>query len=104
MGLNALHGSVLGRMREMAMLQTIGFSRRASVLSVMQEGIMLSMAAALLASLLAVLLVHGVAISFTVGAFQLRIDGFTLLIGNSIALFLGIAGTLPPACAIFERP
>ena len=37
-GLNTLYGAVVGRIGEMAMLQTIGFSRRAAVISIVQEG------------------------------------------------------------------
>lgn len=101
-GLNALYGAIVGRISEMAMLQIIGFSRRAAVISTMQEGVMLSMAAALLASLVATGFIHGRAVGFTFGAFQLLVDSQTLLMGNSIALLLGIGGALPPAWRIFR--
>ncbi len=49
-GLNTMYGAVIGRIPELATLQTIGFSRRAAILSIMQEGTILAMTAALLAS------------------------------------------------------
>ena len=101
-GLNTMYGAVVGRTRELAALQTIGFSRRAAILSVIQEGAVLAMTAALLASLIAFLFVHGSAVRFTMGAFELRIDSQTLLIGYVIALLLGVCGSLPPAIRLFR--
>ncbi|MEX0587006.1 MAG: ABC transporter permease [Pirellulales bacterium] len=101
-GLNTMYGAIVGRVREIATLQTIGFSRRAAILSVVQEGTVLSMSGALLASALAYLFVNGVAVRFTMGAFELQIDSGTLLYGYGIALFLGVCGSLPPAIRLFR--
>jgi ABC-type antimicrobial peptide transport system permease subunit len=101
-GLNTMYGAIVGRVPELATLQTIGFSRRAAVLSVMQEGTILAMTAALLASILAYGLIHQASVRFTMGAFELQIDSGTLLIAYAIALFLGIVGTLPPALRVFR--
>ena len=101
-GLNTMYGAVVGRIPELATLQTIGFSRRAAMLSVIQEGTVLAMTAALLASIFGYGLIHRVAVRFTMGAFELQIDSGTLLIGYGIALFLGIAGSLPPSVRMFR--
>ena len=101
-GLNTMYGSVVGRIRELATLQTIGFSRRAAILSIAQEGTILAMTGALLASVLAYGLANGAAVRFTMGAFELQIDSLTLLIGNGIALCLGVGGALPPALRIIR--
>lgn len=101
-GLNTMYGAVVGRIRELATLQTLGFSRRAAILSVVQEGTILAMAGALMASLLAYVLANGMAVRFTMGAFELLIDSQTLLVGNSIALLLGVGGALPPAVKIMR--
>jgi ABC-type lipoprotein release transport system permease subunit len=103
-GMNAMYGSVLGRVRELATLQTIGFTRRAVVLSVVQEAVLLAAAAALAASALAVALVHGFAVRFTMGAFTLRIDGVALLIGAGTGLAIGVLGALPPALQALRLP
>ncbi len=99
-GLNTMYGAVVGRISELATLQTLGFSRRAAILSVLQEGALLSMSGAMIASLLALILVNGAAVRFTMGAFTLQMDGITLLTGNLIALCLGIGGAIPPAIRI----
>jgi len=101
-GLNTMYAAVMGRIRELATLQTIGFSRRAAILSVLQEGTILSMTAALIASAVACLFINRLAVRFTMGAFELQIDSGTLLIGYAIALFLGVCGSLPPAVRVFR--
>ncbi len=60
-----MYGSVVGRTAELAMLQTIGFSRRAIIISVLQEGVLLAAAASLLATFLSLCFVNGVAVRFT---------------------------------------
>jgi putative ABC transport system permease protein len=101
-GLNTMYSSTLGRIREMAMLQTLGFLRRAIILSLLQEGIILVAAAAITASLLALTVLRGAAIRFTMSAFELQIDGTTLLIGCGIGLLLGLVGSLLPAIRLLR--
>lgn len=96
-GLNTMYGSVVGRVTELSMLRTIGFVRRAIFVSLMQEAVILSLAASLLASLIALLFINGAAIRFTMGAFPLRIDSVSILIGCSAGLLLGIFGAIPPS-------
>jgi len=103
-GLNTMYGSVVGRVRELAMLQTIGFVRRAIVLSLLQEGLLLSAAASLAASAAALLLFRGVTVRFTMSAIELLVDGPTLLIGCGIGLLLGVVGAIPPAVRALRMP
>ncbi len=95
-GLNTMYGAVVGRIRELATLQTIGFSRRAVVVSLIQEGLLLAAAASLLAALIALVFVNGAAVRFTMGAFTLRIDSIAVLIGCGVGLLLGFFGAIPP--------
>ncbi len=101
-GLNTMYGAVVGRAAELCMLQTIGFSRRAILISLVQEGVLLAAAASLLASLLAISSVNGAAIRFTMGAFALQIDNVAVLIGCGVALLLGLLGSVPPALRAFR--
>jgi putative ABC transport system permease protein len=78
-------------------LQTIGFRRRAILLSLIQEGVLLAAAASLLSGLIALTMFNGMAVRFTMGAFTLRIDSVCILVGCSVGLLLGVLGTLPPA-------
>ncbi len=103
-GLNTMYGSVIGRVSELSMLRTIGFVRRAVVVSLMQEAIILSLAASLCASFIALLFVNGAAVRFTMGAFPLRIDSVSILIGCTVGLALGIFGAIPPAIRALKMP
>ena len=103
-GLNTMYGSVVGRIPELSTLQTIGFVRRAIVVSLIQEGLLLAAAASLLAALLALVFVNGAAVRFTMGAFLLRIDSMAVLIGCGVGLSLGFFGAIPPAIRALRMP
>lgn len=103
-GLNTMYGAVVGRVRELATLQTLGFVRRAITLSLVQEATLLAAAAAMLAAWLALALVNGAAVRFTMGAFALRVDGTALLIGCGVGLLLGVVGALPAALRAMQLP
>jgi ABC-type lipoprotein release transport system permease subunit len=96
-GMNIMYGAVAGRVRELATLQTLGFSRRAIALSLIQEGVLLAALASLLAGCVGVFVLQGMAVRFTMGAFTLNMDGTTLLIGFGAGLFIGVLGSIPPA-------
>ena len=103
-GLNTMYGSVVGRIPELSTLRTIGFVRRAIVVSLIQEGLLLAAAATLLAALLALVFVNGVAVRFTMGAFSLRIDSMAVLVGCGVGLLLGVFGAIPPAIRALRLP
>ena len=96
-GLNMMYGAVAGRVREIAMLQAVGYRRRAILFSLMQEGVLLAAAASFLAGLIAVCWINGQAVRFTMGAFTLQVDRVALLVGCGVGLMLGIVGAIPPA-------
>jgi putative ABC transport system permease protein len=102
-GLNTMYGAVVGRIRELATLQTIGFVRRAILASLMQEGVLLAAAASLLAAVIALVFINEAAVRFTMGAFELRIDRVAVLIGCGVGLSLGLLGAVPPAVRALRR-
>lgn len=103
-GLNMMYGAVAGRIRELATLQAIGYRRRAIVASLLQESALLSATAALIAGAIALFLLNGFAVRFTMGAFALRIDGVAVLVGCGTGLALGLVGALPPAFKALRAP
>jgi ABC-type lipoprotein release transport system permease subunit len=103
-GLNTMYGAVVGRVRELATLQTLGFVRRAIALALIQEATVLAAAGSLLAALFALLVVHGAAVRFTMGAFTLQVDSVTLCIGCGTGLLLGLFGAIPPAIRAMRLP
>ena len=103
-GLNTMYGSVVGRIRELSTLRTIGFVRRSIVASLIQEGLLMAAAASLVAALIALVFVNGAAVRFTMGAFSLHIDSVTVLIGCGVGLSLGFFGAIPPAIRALRMP
>lgn len=96
-GLNTMYGSVMGRVRELATLQAVGYRRRAIVISLIQEAVLLSTTASLVAAVLAIFVINGTAVRFTMGAFALRVDSIAILVGCGTGLLLGVFGAIPPA-------
>ncbi len=96
-GLNMMYGAVAGRVREIATLQAIGYRRRAILVSIVQEGALLAAGGSLISGAIALTMLNGVAVRFTMGAFTLRIDSMAILIGCGVGLLLGVLGAIPPA-------
>ena len=103
-GLNTMYGAVLGRVRELATLQAIGFRRRAVLLAIIQEATLLASAGALAACVIAIVFVHGEAVRFTMGAFMLQVDSVGIAVACAVAVILGVVGALPPAIKAMKRP
>lgn len=102
-GINTMYGAVAGRVRELAALQAIGFHRRAILLSLVQEATLLAAGGCLVAETLALTLLNGMAVRFTMGAFALRIDGTAVIIGCGTGLLIGAVGAIPPAVRAMRR-
>ncbi|MFA9478141.1 ABC transporter permease [Phycisphaerales bacterium AB-hyl4] len=103
-GLNTLYAAFAARVREFATLQTLGFSRRAILLSLVQEAVLATTAGGLLAAAVALLALDGLAVRFAMGTVGLQIDSLVLAIGLVTALGLGLVGALPPAIACLRLP
>lgn len=103
-GLNTMYGAVVGRIRELATLQAIGYRRRAILLTLVQEATLLACASALVACTLGLLFVNGTAIRFTMGAFMLRVDSVGISIACATAVVLGVIGAIPPAAKAMRLP
>ena len=83
---------------------TVGFSRRAIGVSLLQESVLLAALATLVATGLSLVLLQGVAIRFTMGAFVLRVDSVGIAIACLTALVLGVVGAIPPATKAMRLP
>ncbi|MBL8827018.1 MAG: ABC transporter permease [Planctomycetaceae bacterium] len=103
-GLNTMYGAVVGRVRELSTLQAVGFRRRAILVSLIQEALLLSLTASLLAAIVALVLVNGTAVRFTMGAFTLRVDSTAILVGCGTGFLLGLLGAVPPALKAMSFP
>jgi putative ABC transport system permease protein len=96
-GLNTMYAAFASRVRELGTLQALGFRRGAIILSLVQESVLATAAGALLACAAAVLLLDGLSVRFSMGAFGLVIDEVVIASGLAAGLALGLIGALPPA-------
>jgi putative ABC transport system permease protein len=103
-GLNTLYAAFAPRIREIAALQTVGFGRRAILFSLVQESTIASLAGAVLASLIAVGWLDGVAVSFSTGSFVLQVTPQVALMGLCTGLGLGLIGAIPPGLRCLLPP
>jgi putative ABC transport system permease protein len=103
-GLNTMYAAFSARFREIGMLQSLGYSRRAIVLSFMQESFLIAAIGALIGVGLSLVLLDGIAIRINLGAFELVLDTTTIATGLAAGLFLGVFGAVPAAIRCLRLP
>lgn len=103
-GLNTMYAAFAARVREIGMLRSLGFGRRAVVISFVQESLLAATAGALIAAMLCLWLLDGIAVRFSMGAFGLILDGPTIALGLGAGIVLGLVGALPPTLRCLRMP
>ncbi|MBI9017459.1 MAG: FtsX-like permease family protein [Phycisphaerae bacterium] len=103
-GLNTMHAAFSARHREVGMLRSLGFSRRAIAISLIQESILISCCGALLACIFGMIFIDGMSVQISMGAFGLSVDSTTVAIGLISGLFLGFAGASPAIINMTKMP
>ncbi|MBN2448630.1 MAG: ABC transporter permease [Phycisphaerae bacterium] len=103
-GLNTMYAAFAARVRELGALQTLGFSRTALVASFMQESLLATAAGGIVAAVLGLLLLDGLAVRFSMGAFALVLDAPVLLGGLAAGAGLAIVGVIPPLWRCLRLP
>ncbi len=103
-GLNTMYAAFASRIREVGTLQSLGYPRRAVMLSFVQESMLAAATGAVLGALIALLLLDGVSIKFSMGAFGLLLDGPTVGFGIAAGLGLGLFGSIPPTLRCLRMP
>lgn len=96
-GFNMLYAAFASRIRELATLQAVGFTRTAIFISLVQESLLATLTGTLVAAYLAVLLLEGQTIYFSIGTFSLQMTGGVVLTGLLTGVLLGVLGSIPPA-------
>jgi ABC-type antimicrobial peptide transport system permease subunit len=96
-GMNTMYASVLGRIREIATLQVLGFRKGAIILSFVTESVLIALVAGVIGCS-AAFLVHGIPAKFSgIGAFTIHVDWIALVGGMVLALVIGVIGAIPPS-------
>jgi ABC-type antimicrobial peptide transport system permease subunit len=103
-GFNMLYAAFASRIRELATLQAIGYSRTAIFISLVQESLLATLTGTLCAAVAAVLLLEGRTVYFSIGAFHLTLSASVVAIGLAMGWLLGIFGAVPPAIRCLGAP
>jgi putative ABC transport system permease protein len=103
-GLNTLYAAFSPRIREIATLQAIGYGRGAILFSLIQEATLAALCGAVVAATAAVLFLEGVAVSFSIGSFVLRVTPVVAAVGFGTGLGLGLVGAIPPGLRCLLPP
>ena len=103
-GLNTTYAAFASRVREIGTLQTLGYSRQAIALSLIQESLLAAAIGTLIACGLGAWLLDEVVVQFSMGAFGLRIDAAVIAWGLGTGLVLGVIGAILPAWRCLRLP
>jgi len=103
-GLNTMYAAFASRVREVGALQSMGFSRRTIVKSLVQESVLAALAGTLVAIVAGLLLLNGITVQFSLGAFGLAIDPSVILLSIGVGFAVGVIGALPPALRCLRLP
>ncbi|MCZ6837346.1 MAG: ABC transporter permease [Planctomycetota bacterium] len=103
-GLNTMYAAFASRVRELGSLQVLGYRRLSIVISLIQESTLTSAIGSIIAIALGLLVLDGVAIKFSMGAFGLIVDHQVVLVSLLAGLTLGVVGALPPAIRCLRMP
>lgn len=103
-GLNTMYAAFASRIREFGTLQSLGYRRLAIAWSMIQESTLATAAGGVIACVVALWLLDGLAVRFSMGAFGLLIDARVVAMGLWAAVALGVVGALPPALRCLRPP
>lgn len=103
-GLNTMYAAFAARVREVGMLQALGFTRSAIVMNLSEESVFAAACGALVGVGVGLLLLDGLAVRFSMGAFALTLDSPVLLAGLLGGLCVGAVGAIPPAIRCLRLP
>lgn len=103
-GLNTMHAAFASRVRELAALQTLGYSRRAIVISFLQESMLAAAAGGILAALLGLFVLDGIAVRFSMGAFAIVMDAPVLMLGLGAGMAISVVGMAPALWQCLRLP
>lgn len=103
-GLNTMYAAFASRVREVGMLQALGYTRAAIVASLTEESVFVAACGALVGATVGLVALDGVAVRFSMGAFALVLDAPVLLAGVGGGLVVGCIGAIPPAVRCLRLP
>jgi putative ABC transport system permease protein len=103
-GLNTTYAAFAARVREVGMLQALGYTRVAIVANLTEESVFAAACGALIGALVGLLVLDGLAVRFSMGAFALTVDAPVVLVGILGGLLVGVIGAIPPSIRCLRLP
>ena len=103
-GLNTMYAAFASRAGEIGTLQSLGFSRGAIAVGLIQESVLAAAGGSLIGCVVGMWLVDGQAVRLSMGVFQLTIDHKVLLMGLVAGMFVVVIGALPPIWRCLSMP
>ena len=103
-GLNTMYAAFAARVREVGMLQALGFTRLAIVINLTEESVFAAACGTIIGAVVGLLLLDGAAVRFSMGAFAITLDAPVVAIGLAGGLLVGVVGAVPPAVRCLRLP
>jgi ABC-type antimicrobial peptide transport system permease subunit len=95
-GMNTMYTAVLGRIREIGMLQVIGFSKRSVLVAILTESLFITLVGGFIGCVLGYL-ANGLPMKIPMAAFRIDVDFIVFVWAMLAALFIGLGGAYLPA-------
>lgn len=95
-GMNTMYTAVMGRVREIGTLQVIGFSKKAVLLGIMTESLLITVTAGILGCGLG-FLANGLPIKIPMAAFRVQVETSVIIWALGAAVVIGLIGAFMPA-------
>jgi putative ABC transport system permease protein len=103
-GFNSTYAAFASRVREVGTLQTLGYQRGAIAISLVQESILSASVGAIIACGIALFMLDGFTVRFSMGTFTLSMTAGIVALGICSGLLLGIIGAVAPALRCLRLP
>ncbi len=103
-GLNTMYAAFAARVREVGMLQALGFTRLAITLNLSEESLFAAACGTIVGLAVGLVTLEGAAVRFSMGAFALTLDAPVILTGITAGLLVGVVGAIPPAIRCLRLP
>ena len=103
-GFNSTYAAFASRVREVGTLQTLGYQRSAIALSLIQESILSASVGAIIACSIAIFMLDGFTVRFSMGTFTLSMTAVIIALGIGSGLLLGFIGAVAPALRCLRLP
>lgn len=103
-GLNTMYAAFAARVREIGLLQTLGYTRGAIVLNLTEESVFTAACGAIAGAAMGLLFLDGIAIRFSMGAFAITVDAPVMLTALAGGLLVGFVGAIAPAARCLRMP